>query len=108
MFCSSCGSANADSATTCRVCGESLTQRSDKTVDTATKSLRVGKARWIGLSVITLLAATGLGFAVYYYRASQEFEITGELLYKQPPYAGSDTKVSPVAGARVLGMAIRA
>ncbi len=90
MFCGSCGTANADGTTTCRVCGESLIQKH------STSGLRqwaAKNARWLWIPVMGLLAATGIG--VYYYRASQEFEITGELLYKNA------RRVNPVRGARV-------
>jgi hypothetical protein len=40
-----------------------------------------------------------VGFAMYYYRATQEFEITGELLYKNEE--GDVPDVRPVAGARI-------
>jgi hypothetical protein len=43
--------------------------------------------------VVAVLATTG--FAAYYDRTSQEFEVTGEVLYK------NETRVRPVAGARV-------
>ncbi len=94
MFCSSCGTPNEDGATSCRICREPLTQQSlTKTAET-TSNRGIDKARWLWLLVIVALLAT-TGLVVLYYRASQEFEVTGEVLYK------NETRVRPVAGARV-------
>ncbi len=95
MFCSSCGTPNEEGATSCRICREPLTQQSpSKTTGTTPRNWGIGKARWLWLPVIAaLLAATG--FAVHYYRASQEFEVTGQLLYK------SESHVRTVGGARI-------
>ena len=92
MFCSSCGTANADGATTCRVCGEPLTQqRPSRTPEATLRKWGSENAKWLWLAVVALLAAASS--AVYYYRASQEFEVTGEVLYK------NEMRVRPVAGA---------
>jgi hypothetical protein len=52
---------------------------------------------WLLLAAFSGFAAAG--FAMYYYRATQEFEITGELLYKNEE--GDLPDVRPVAGARI-------
>ena len=89
MFCSSCGTANADGAATCRICGEPLSLRPRGGLgDWAIKN-----AKWLWMPVVGLLA--GIGVSLYYLRAGQEFEVTGELLYK------NERKVSPVRGAQV-------
>lgn len=95
MFCSSCGTPNEDGATACRVCGESLVRPPHwKKWIAAVGTWTRKKATWLLVGECALLAAVGL--AIYFYRASQEFEITGELLYKN-----ENRMVRPVGGARI-------
>lgn len=93
MFCSACGTPNEDGAISCRVCREPLVQHTDKTVDSTPEKWMAKKANWLWPPTVIVLAA--LGFAVYYNRASQEFDVSGQLLYK------NDSHVRPVAGARI-------
>ncbi len=94
MFCKSCGTPNTDTATACRVCGESLTRKPNwMQWLTALRKGATKGTRWLVLVACVLSGA--VGFAIYYYRATQEFEITGELLYK------NENDVRPVAGAYV-------
>ena len=96
MFCSSCGTANADGATTCRICGELLTQQpSNKSSERLPERWWRANAKWLLLAGVAAFAISG--FAAYYYRhrAAQEFEVTGELLYKH------ENKVRPVAAAYI-------
>lgn len=85
MFCSSCGTANAETETVCLACGASLPRKPH------------WMKWWLLLAVFTAFAA--VVFAIYNYRSTQEFEITGELLYKNEQSDVPD--VRPVAGARI-------
>jgi hypothetical protein len=73
-------------------------QSPSKTTETTPRNWGTEKAPWLRLLwlpvIAVLLAVTG--FAVHYYRATQEFDVTGEVLYK------NETKVRPVEGTRVL------
>ena len=94
MFCSSCGTPNEDGTASCRMCGESMVQgrTGNKTIAPLRKWLSE-KAKWLSLVIVVLLAAGS--FAVYYYRASEEFEVTGELLYK------NELRARPIIGAQI-------
>jgi hypothetical protein len=96
MFCSACGTPNADDATSCRICGEALAKRgrveNNPKIMGKLRSIR-WKTVWVFCALVALLAATGFG--LYFYRSTQEFEVTGQLLYKV------ETHVRPVAGAQI-------
>lgn len=93
MFCTSCGTPNEDGATACRVCGEALVRQSSWKWLTSFRKWAKKTATWIVLAVFAF--SVSLGFAIYFYRASQEFEVTGDLLYN------NEGDVRPVAGASI-------
>ncbi|HTQ61132.1 MAG TPA: zinc ribbon domain-containing protein [Candidatus Solibacter sp.] len=98
MFCSACGTANTDTAKACRVCGEPLAREDHwKKWVTAVRKWADKRAKLL-LLVLWVLFASAVP-AIHFYGASQEFEITGELLYKLEEADTPD--VRPVAGARI-------
>ncbi|SRR5258707_1364958 len=94
MFCSACGTANEDEATSCRFCGEALIQkRAENLPKTTSRKWASKRLLWFSLPVAAMLVLGGI--AVYYYRANREFEIIGELLYR------NEKGVHAIAGATV-------
>jgi len=96
MFCSACGTPNVDDATSCRVCGEAFAKqrRANNGVTIVGELQFLNRKVVLGLcGIVALLVAAGFG--LYFYRSTQEFNVTGQLLYK------SESHMRTVGGARI-------
>ena len=93
MFCSSCGTPNEDNATSCRVCREQLIQNLPLKQTVPHPNALLLSRTWVWLALVATLALSGFGF--YHHWTTEEFEITGQLLFK------NESKVTPIPGAHI-------